>query len=299
MAAARGCSDGASAEAAARSRSSAETPAAHTASTTEGVPRVMVPVLSSTTVFTPWAVCRASAVFAKMPARAPRPVPTMTAVGVARPSAHGHEMTSTDTACESAVSSPAPNAVHTANVTAAIAMTAGTNTPLILSASFSIGAFDPVASSTMRMMPASAVSRPTRSARTTSQPERTEAAAVTRSPAARSTGTLSPVMADSSTEAAPSTTTPSAGMPAPVRTTSSSPTRTSATGTSSSPSAVRRTAVLGERSISEVTASVVLPFARASKYLPKVISVRIIAADSKYRSIEAMCAASASPAPKA
>ena len=51
--------------------------------------------------------------------------------------------------------------------------------------------------------------------------------------------------------------------------------------------------------MSLVMASVVLPFARASKYLPKVMSVRIMAADSKYRSIAATCAEVRSPAPSA
>ena len=46
-------------------------------------------------------------------------------------------------------------------------------------------------------------------------------------------------------------------------------------------------------------APVVLPFARASKYLPSVMSVRIMAADSKYRSMAAICEACRSPAPSA
>ena len=44
-------------------------------------------------------------------------------------------------------------------------------------------------------------------------------------------------------------------------------------------------------------ASVVLPFALASKYLPSVMSVKIMAADSKYRSIAAACAKSISTWP--
>ena len=217
-----------------------------------------------------------------MPLCAPRPVPTMMAVGVASPSAHGHEMTSTLTACESAVSSdaPAPSA-HAANVTSATAMTAGTNTPDMRSASFSTGALVEVASSTRRMMPASVVSSPTRSARMANQPERLTVAPVTRSPGRLSTGTLSPVTTDSSTVPAPSISVPSAGTLSPARTARMSPSRTSSMPMRSSRPSTRRVASLGARSMSLAMASVVLPFARASKYLPSVMSVRIMAADSK------------------
>ena len=192
-------------------------------------------------------------------------------------------------ACESAVVTPAPTSIQMTNVTTAIAMTAGTNTPEILSASFSIGAFELVASSTMRTIPASTVSAPTCSARMANQPVRFTVAPVTAEPTAFSTGTLSPVMTDSSTVPAPSTTTPSTGTPAPARTMRISPGRTWSAGISSSlPAAFLLMAVLGERSMSLEMASVVLPFARASKYFPSVMRVRIIAADSKYRSIDAM-----------
>ena len=60
-----------------------------------GRPTVSVPVLSSTTVSTRWAVSSASPPRMRMPASAPRPVPTMIAVGVARPIAHGQAMTTT------------------------------------------------------------------------------------------------------------------------------------------------------------------------------------------------------------
>ena len=181
-----------------------------------------------------------------------------------------------------------------------MAITTGTNTPDILSAIFSMGALELVASSTRRMMPANAVSAPTRSARMANHPVRLIVAPVTGSPTIFSTGTLSPVITDSSTVPSPSTTVPSAGTPSPAFTTRMSPGRTCSAGTSSSdPSARRRVAVLGDRSISWEMASVVLPFARASKYFPNVMSVRIIAADSKYRSIAAACATDRSPVPSA
>ena len=101
-----------------------------------------------------------------MPFAAPRPVPTMMAVGVARPSAHGQETTSTDTAMVNANSGVCPTASQTAAATTAIAMTIGTNTPATLSASLAMGALELVASSTNRMIWASAVSSPTLVART-------------------------------------------------------------------------------------------------------------------------------------
>ena len=50
------------------------------------------------TTITRWAVSSGSPPLIKMPLMAPTPVPTMTAVGVARPSAHGHAMHSTEMA---------------------------------------------------------------------------------------------------------------------------------------------------------------------------------------------------------
>ena len=70
--------------------------------TTRGAPSVRVPVLSKTTVLILWAVSRASALRIKMPCIAPRPMPTITAVGVASPRAHGQAITSTATVISSA-----------------------------------------------------------------------------------------------------------------------------------------------------------------------------------------------------
>ena len=68
------------------------------ASVTSGIPRVIVPVLSSTTVVTDAARSRMSPPRMRTPFSAPLPVPTRMAVGVARPIAHGHAMMSTATA---------------------------------------------------------------------------------------------------------------------------------------------------------------------------------------------------------
>jgi len=57
---------------------------------------VSVPVLSKTTVVTWLAYSRTSARLMIIPREAAIPVPTITAVGVARPSAQGHAMTSVE-----------------------------------------------------------------------------------------------------------------------------------------------------------------------------------------------------------
>ena len=106
-------------------------------------------------------------------------------------------------------------------------------------------------------------------------------AATTRSPGPFSTGMDSPVRADSSTEEVPSVTSPSTGMEAPGLTKMRSPTATSSTGISTSAPSRRTVAVLGARSISRLMASLVFPLERVSRYLPRVMRVRIMPADSK------------------
>ena len=281
MAEASGCSLLRSRAAATRRSSCSGAPSAATTSVTRGTPSVMVPVLSSTTVPTEQAVSSDSALLMRMPCAAPRPVPTMMAVGVARPSAQGQLMTSTETACVSAVAKSREMMVQTMNVMAAMPITMGTNTPATLSARRSMGAFDPVASSTRRMMPASVVSSPTAVASMANHPRVETVAPVTCEPTVFSTGIGSPVMALSSTDAAPSTTMPSTGMDSPARTMTRSPTRTCSVGMVCSTPSRTTVAVLGARSMSAVMAPVVRPLARASKNLPSVMRVRIMPAESK------------------
>ena len=69
---------------------------------TFGLPSVNVPVLSTTSVSTFSMRSSAAAFLMSTPAEAPLPTPTMTAIGVARPSAHGQAMISTETATISA-----------------------------------------------------------------------------------------------------------------------------------------------------------------------------------------------------
>ena len=65
-------------------------------STTLGLPFVIVPVLSSNTTPTCPASSKAALLLIKIPLLAPKPVPTIMAVGVAKPNAHGQAMTNTE-----------------------------------------------------------------------------------------------------------------------------------------------------------------------------------------------------------
>ena len=136
-----------------------------------------------------------------MPASAPRPVPTMIAVGVARPIAHGQAMTRTLTNAVSAYvtrgSGPPTN--HSTNVADATIRTIGTKTSAIRSASRWIGAFEPCARLTSSTIRARAVSRPTRVARITNVPVVLSVAPMTSSPGATTTGIGSPVSIEAST----------------------------------------------------------------------------------------------------
>ncbi len=178
-ASASGCSEGFSSAAAVRRSSSRLTPSEGSTSVTRGVPSVMVPVLSSTTVCTACAVSSASPDLIRIPSAAPRPVPTMMATGVARPSAHGQEITSTEIPMFSANSKVCPASSHTTAEITAMAITTGTKTPLTRSARRAIGAFEEPASSTSRIICARVVSFPTFSARNLKKPFLLMVAAVT------------------------------------------------------------------------------------------------------------------------
>ncbi len=279
-----GCSDPVS-RAAARSRTrSAANPGAATTAVTAGLPRVRVPVLSMTTVSIRPAASRASPPRTRIPVSAPLPVPTMIAVGVARPMAHGQAMMTTPmNAVRASVrrgSGPAANQIT--NVTTATTITAGTKISLIRSARRWIGALEPCARWTSSTIRASAVSRPTRVARMTNEPVVLTVAPMTSSPAALVDGIGSPVSMDSSTADIPSTTTPSTGTLSPGRTRSRSPGTTIARSTSSSiPSRIRRAVVAWSPTRRRI-APVVLPLARASSHRPRRISPMMIAAESKY-----------------
>ena len=220
-----------------------------------------------------------------MPFLAPRPLPTITATGVASPRAHGQDMTSTDIPRARAKLALCPAMSHPAMTTSAIPITAGTNTPDTLSAILAIGAFVAAAPSTIFIILLSAVSSPTLSARHLRYPEVFIVAALTAEPGALSTGTDSPVSADSFTALSPSSTTPSTGMLSPGRTTNTSPTRTSSMSASTSSPPRSSLARLGASFIRLFSAFVVRPFESDSSVLPTVIRAGIMAADSKYSSL--------------
>ena len=71
----------------------------------------------------------------RIPSCAPRPVPTSSAVGVARPSAHGQAMINTATAAVNAAGAVSPVPSQNPRVPIASTMTTGTNTAEIRSAS--------------------------------------------------------------------------------------------------------------------------------------------------------------------
>ena len=146
---------------------------------------------------------------------------------MARPSAHGQAMISTATAAVKASVLEWPVASQPTSVSTASTSTIGTNTADTRSASRCTSALPDCASSTRRAIRASAVSAPTRVARTTSRPPALTVAPVTSSPGPTSTGTGSPVSIDASTADVPSSTTPSVAICSPGRTTNRMPTRRS------------------------------------------------------------------------
>ena len=165
-----GCSDAASTAPARRSTSSREAPFSGATSTSSILPSVTVPVLSSTIVSTRRVCSRISGPLIRMPSCAPRPVPTISAVGVARPSAHGQAMIRTATAAVKALAAQAPNASQPTSVASEITITTGTKIAETRSASRCTGALPDCAASTSRAICASAVSAPTLVARTTRRP---------------------------------------------------------------------------------------------------------------------------------
>ena len=204
----------------------------------------------------------------RMPSRAPRPVPTSSAVGVASPSAHGQAMIRTATAAVKAAAVSAPVPTQNPKVAAASTITTGTNTPEIRSASRWTGALPLCASSTSRPICASCVSAPTRVARTTSRPPALTVAPATASPGPTSTGTGSPVSSAASIAEAPSTTTPSVATFSPGRTTNRSPTASCATGIRLSTPSRSTATSLAPSSSSARSAAPARRFERASKYRP-------------------------------
>ena len=278
MAAAMGCSDRAS-RAAAQPRAWARSTPAPTATSTSSMrASVNVPVLSTTAMSTCSARSRISPPLMMTPSWAPRPVPTMIAVGVANPRAQGQAMMSTATAAVKASVAGWPVASHATNVPRAMTSTAGTNTAATRSTRRCTGAREPWASSTSRTIWARAVSPPTLVASTTRWPLVLTVAPITVSPGPTSTGTGSPVSMLMSRAEWPSTTVPSVATLSPGRTTKRMPTSRASRGISE-PSA--RVAVLAPSSARARRASPERRVARTSNHLPSRISVMITPAVSK------------------
>ena len=211
-------------------------------------PVVTVPVLSRTIVSTSCVASSTSGPRMSTPSCAPRPVPTSSAVGVARPSAQGQAMISTATAAVNAsvaawpVSEPAGERADRQHE-----HDRHEDRPRSRSASRCTSALPDCASSTSRAMRASAVSAPTRVARTTSRPPALMVAPVTASPGPTSTGTGSPVSIDASTAEVPSSTTPSVAICSPGRTTNRMPGRSSLDRRPALAAVVEERDVLGAR----------------------------------------------------
>ena len=103
-------------------------------------PVVTVPVLSRTIVSTRLVDSRTSGPRMIIPSCAPRPVPTIRAVGVARPSAQGQAMIRTATAAVKAEAALPSTSSQAASVQSAMTITTGTKIAEIRSASLWTGA---------------------------------------------------------------------------------------------------------------------------------------------------------------
>ena len=143
-----------------------------------------------------------------------------------------------------------------------------------------IGALEPCASSTKRIIWDKVVSFPTWLTSTWNEPVVFNVAPTTLLPSFLKTGTLSPVIMDSSTKLSPEIITPSTGIFSPGRTKTTSPICNSSTGTSTSFPSRITVATFGDKATNDWIAWEVLPFVKVSKYFPTVIKAKMTAADS-------------------
>ena len=145
------------------------------------------------------------------------------------------------------------------------AITHGTNTAAIRSASRCALALVLCAWLTRRVIWASSVSEPTRVARTTSRPLMFTVAPVTWSPGPTSDGIDSPVTTEASTAELPSTTTPSVAIFSPGRTTNRSSAASESAGTRCSVPSRSTATVLAPRAARAASAEPDRTLARASR----------------------------------
>ena len=173
-----------------------------------GFPSVNVPVLSNIATEILFSSSIASPPLNITPFDAPLLIPTIIAVGVARPRAHGQATTSTATAgIIAALTTPcAITKYQTRKVDRATIMTAYAKYPAILSTNFWRMGFLPIASSTSLTTCDKNESEPTLVAFIRSIPSRLIVPPTTLSPTFFVTGIDSPVIMDSSTADVPTTT---------------------------------------------------------------------------------------------
>ncbi len=247
------------------------------------MPAVRVPVLSNNMTRILVISSSAEARLNRIPARNPSPLPTISAVGVANPIAHGHAITSTAVIAVNAITRFPANHIHAKKVMTAIAITAGTKRAATASATRWMGALSPCASATILTICASAVSEPTRVARTVIAAAVLSVPPETSAPAALSIGIDSPVSIDSSIALAPVTITPSTGILEAGLTITTSPTANSDAGTTNSLPSRTTVAVSGTRVSKDRNAAIARPRARASSNLPKRIKRISSSAVSKNR----------------
>ena len=205
----------------------------------------------------------------------------MMAVGVARPSAQGQAITSTETAATKPVPGSPCQSHQAAKVARAISTTTGTKTEEIRSTRRCTGALLAWASETRRMIRDSVDSAPTAVTCTRSRPSPLIEPPVTASPAPLWTGRDSPVISDSSSWLSPCSTTPSTGTRSPGRTITRSPGATRSAGISTMPSARSTRAVSGRSFERARMADAALRLARPSSHLPSITRVITMADASK------------------
>ena len=206
----------------------------------------------------------------RIPFCAHLPVPTIKAVGVAKPSAHGQAITITAEKYNKEAVNQAPTTKNQiANTINAMMMTVGTNTAAILSANHWIGALDPCASWISLIICASAVSFPILVVSISKLHNLFIVPPNTFAPIIFSTGMLSPVNIDSSMLECHDIKTQSIGTFSPGLTMMISHFFTCSIGTSTNISPLLTFAVLGASPISLAMVCEVDHFAFASKNFPK------------------------------
>ena len=210
------------------------TPLAGTKAEAWRLPRVMVPVLSSSSTSTSPAASTARPEVAMTLAPIIRLMPATPMADSSAPMVVGirHTSSAISTVRVTGVPSLAASTAKIENgsrVTVTTRKTMVSATSSIVSA-ISFGVFLRLAPSTMAIMRSRKLSPGFTPMRTTSQSDSTRVPPVTEAkspPDSRITGALSPVMALSSTEATPSMTSPSSGITSPASTSTTAPLRSS------------------------------------------------------------------------